>query len=187
MPRKHSATFPLFFRIYYVDGRKTMIEEIVDTYYGRIYAYCLSILMNRERAEDACHDVFLKVQQNIDKLDLNKNRTGWLLSIARNHCYDMYRKEKHSFPAEYLPDMLEDCSIGPEEQLLKKERMRILLESLRKLKPVYREVLVLRDMDNFTYKEIALHLGMERKKVKWMLFKARKKMQMLIGDYNERI
>jgi RNA polymerase sigma-70 factor, ECF subfamily len=169
-----------------VNGQKAMIEEIVDKYYSRIYAYCLSILMNRERAEDACHDVFLKVQKNIDKLDERKNRSGWLLSIARNHCYDIYRKEKHSFPAEYLPYMLEDGSNGPEEQLLEKEQIRIIVESLKKLKPVYREVLVLRDIDGFAYREIALHLGLESKKVKWMLFKARKKIKLLIGDLDER-
>ena len=163
-----------------------MIEEIVEKYYRKIYAYCLSILMNRERAEDACHDVFLKVQKNIDRLDLRKNRTGWLLGIARNHCYDIYRKEKLSFPAANLQDTLKDGSKGPEEQLLEKERMKIVIEAMEKLKPVYREVITLRDINGFTYKAIALHLGIESKKVKWMLFKARKKILLFIGDYNER-
>jgi RNA polymerase sigma-70 factor, ECF subfamily len=162
------------------------IEEIVDKYYRRIFAYCLSILMNRERAEDACHDVFLKVHKNIEKLDVGKNTAGWLLSIARNHCYDLYQKEKRSFPRDNLQDILEDGAIGPEQQLLEKERMRIVMESLENLKPIYREVLVLRDIDNFTYKEIAMHLGIESKKVKWTLFKARKKMQVIIGDYDEK-
>lgn len=162
------------------------IEEIVDKYYRRIFAYCLSILMNREEAEDACHDVFLKVQKNIKTLDVRKSTTGWLLRIARNHCYDIYKKEKHSFPRENLQDMLKDGSKGPEQQLLEKERMRIVMESLENLKPIYREVLVLRDMNSFTYREIAKHLGIESKKVKWMLFKARKRMQLIVGDYDER-
>ena len=163
-----------------------MLEELIDQYYQRIFAYCLSILKNRERAEDACHDVFLKAQKNIDKLDLKRNRAAWLLRIARNHCYDVYRKEKHSFPSENLQDILIDNSIGIEERLIEKERIIILVESLKKLKPLYRETLVLRDIDGFSYKEIGLHLGMESKRVKWMLFKARKRLQLLIGEHDEK-
>ncbi len=162
-----------------------LIVEIVDRYYEKIYAYCLSILINREKAEDACHDVFIKAQKNIEKLDTRKNVAGWLLSTARNHCYDIYNREKQSFTTGNLQDVLEDHSIGPEAQLLGKELRRVIVESLKNLKPVYREVLVLRDMDGFSYHEIAQYLGIETKKVKWMLFKARKKMQLFVGEYYE--
>jgi RNA polymerase sigma-70 factor, ECF subfamily len=163
-----------------------LIEEIVEKYYRKIYAYCLAILMNRERAEDACHDVFIKAQKNIKKLDSRKNIAGWLLSTARNLCYDIYNKEKLSFPTDNLQYVLEDKSPDPEASLIEKEQIRAIAESLKNLKPTYREVLVLRDMDGFSYHEIAQYLGIEKKKVKWMLFKARKKMRLFVGEYYEK-
>ncbi len=162
------------------------IEDIVDRYYQVVFSHCLSILMNRERAEDACHDVFLKVQMNIDMLDSGRNISAWLLTTTRNHCYDIYRKERHSFSMENLADILKDNSINPEERLLEKERLTTIVQGLKSLKPVYREVLVLRDIEGISYKDIGRHLRIESKKVKWMLFKARKKLRIFIEDYHER-
>ena len=53
-------------------------------------------------------------------------------------------------------------------------------------RPSYREVLVLRDLEGFSYREIANHLEMDRKKVKWMLFKARQRIQRIVGEKDEK-
>lgn len=163
-------------------GNTEALQDMVRTHYSRVFAYCLSILMNREMAEDACHDVFLKVQQHIGTIDSGKNTTAWLFRIARNHCYDIYRKEKRSIAKESLENILEERSMGPEELLLQKEKVRSVIEGLKRLKPEYREVLVLRDMEGLSYREIARHLCIERTKVKWMLYKARQKLEKVVGD-----
>ena len=176
--------------MYYVYQRgvmptENMLEEIVHRHYRRVFAYCLSILMHRERAEDACHDVFLKVQKNLDTLDENRDCTAWLLRIARNHCYDLLRKEKRIYLSDDMERIRCDDSMGPEEHLLENERLGVVLEALKRLKPEYREVLVLRDIDGGSYQQIASHLGMERKRVKWMLYKARQHMKRIIGERDE--
>ena len=158
-----------------------VLKEIVHTHYSRVFAYCLSILMNREMAEDACHDVFLKVQKNINKMDRGKNCTAWIFRIARNHCYDMYRREKRSIANDCLENTLQERSMGPEERLLEKEKVRAIVEGLKRLRPEHREVLVLRDVEDLSYREIARHLGIERAKVKWTLYKARQKLKKIVG------
>ena len=73
--------------------------------------------MNREKAEDACHDVFLNVPRNLASLDFNRNITGWLLTVARNHCYDIYRADSREFTIEFPPEVLADSSMKPEDNL----------------------------------------------------------------------
>jgi RNA polymerase sigma-70 factor (ECF subfamily) len=161
------------------------LEEIVHKYYERVFAYCLAILTNRERAEDACHDVFLKVQSNIEKLDHRKNCAAWLLRIARNHCYDVYRKEKRLLLCEDVGNTVRERGLDPEERLLEKERMAMIVDAVNNLQPAYREVLVLRDFSGFSYQSIAHHLGIDRKRVKWMLHKARKRLKRIVGGESE--
>lgn len=187
-----AATFPFMNRIYCVEmqvimsgQKKRTIERIVHANYTKIFSYCLSILMNREMAEDACHDVFLKLQKNIDCIDESRNSTPWLLRVARNHCYDICRREKHSFPSDSLEHHLREKSKGPAERLLEKERVSVIVAVMKDLKPAYREVLVLRDIEGFSYREIAVHLDVETKKVKWMLFKARRQIKLKMRDWDE--
>jgi RNA polymerase sigma-70 factor (ECF subfamily) len=166
--------------------KESLLEDIVQKHYRRVFSYCLSILVNREMAEDACHDVFLKVQKNLDSLDADRNCTPWLLRIARNHCYDIYRKERRMYPEVDLENTLKEGSMGPEERLLEKEKLAIAIKAMSKLKPTYREILILRDVEHLSYREIAAHLEIERKKVKWMLFKARQKVKLFAGGMNEK-
>ena len=160
---------------------KSLLEDIVHRHYRRVFAYCLAILMNRERAEDACHDVFLKVQKNIGTLDRSRDCTAWLLRVARNHCYDMLRKERRIRDCEHLTDLLRERSLGPEDRLITQERRSAVHRALSQLEPERREVLVLRDIEGLSYQAIASHLGIERKRVKWMLYKARQRLKGIMG------
>jgi len=183
------ATFPFLDRMYYVYQRDTMreknlLEEIVHKHYRRVFAYCLAILMNRERAEDACHDVFLKVHGSIGSLDRSRDCTPWLLRIARNHCYDIIRKERRLLDCEHFEAFLRDDSPGPEDSLLEQERLSAVHRAMGQLETAYREVMVLRDVEGLSYQSIASHLGFERKRVKWMLHKARQRVKHMIGDWD---
>lgn len=166
--------------------KENLLEDIVQKHYRKVFSYCLSILLNREMAEDACHDVFLKAQKNLDTLDVDRNCTPWLLRIARNHCYDLYRKERRMYTGVDLENTLIESSMGPEERLLEKENLAIAIKALSRLKPEYREILILRDVEYLSYREIAAHLEIEGKKVKWMLFKARRQVKLFAGGMNEK-
>ncbi len=161
------------------------LEQIVDRHYDRVFSYCLAILTHRERAEDACHDVFLKVQNNLDRLDHGRDCTPWLLRIARNHCYDILRKEQRLSLRGDLSDTVRARSPGPEEQTLARDRAAAVVQAINELAPDYREVLVLRDITGLTYADIARHLEIDSKKVKWMLYKARQRLRSVAGAWDE--
>jgi RNA polymerase sigma-70 factor (ECF subfamily) len=156
------------------------LEQIVDGHYDRVFAYCLAILAHRERAEDACHDVFLRVQQNLDRLDHGRDCTPWLLRIARNRCYDILKREHRLTVTDELAGTLPDSSPGPEDLALANERTAAFVRALNQLNPNYREVLVLRDINGLSYTDAAQHLGIDRKRVKWMLFKARQRIKSIV-------
>lgn len=115
----------------------------------------------REEAEDLTQEIFLKIYTSLAKFDPEKNLTAWVLTLAKNHLIDTYRKTKQERSQrqnfdEYVQPDLEP---GPEERLMAEADRRLLWQGLDKLPAETRLAVILREIQGKSYEETAEILG----------------------------
>jgi RNA polymerase sigma factor (sigma-70 family) len=130
-------------------------------------------------AEDVVQDAYLRALTFFDSFHGTDGR-GWLLAIIRNTCYDWLRKNRRHMemqgPVEAL-DFAADRAPDPEAMQLRAAGRQMLQESLESLGAEYREVLVLRELEGMSYKEIAHVTGAPIGTVMSRLARGRKRLQ----------
>ena len=133
---------------------------------------------NREDARDVVQDAYVRALTFFDSFRGGDGR-GWLLAIVRNTCYDFLRRNRghaglvgDSEQLESLPDRTPD----PETVQLRHADRRLVTEGLERLPAEYREVLVLREMEGMSYKQIAHVTGTPIGTVMSRLARARKRL-----------
>jgi RNA polymerase sigma-70 factor (ECF subfamily) len=163
-------------------GSNDAFEELYHRYKRLMYTFCLKLTGDRFLAEDATHDTFIKMQQNINTLIDNSVFRSWLYTIARNQVYKNLKKERSN-------GKLEEASVWTDEtpltSLESKETSKIMTECMNALKPEYKEVLILREYEQRSYAEIASITGNTESSVKSRLFKARRALAEKLGPYFE--
>jgi RNA polymerase sigma-70 factor (ECF subfamily) len=102
--------------------------------------------------------------------------------VARNRCYDILRKERHLNFSEAPVDELPGKTGTPETILMDNEALDLVQTCLLELSLEERQLIVLRDLNGLSYSAVAEHLDTDIKKVKWKLYKARKRLGKLIGE-----
>jgi RNA polymerase sigma-70 factor (ECF subfamily) len=152
-------------------GNRKALGMLYERYKQPLYAFCFRLLKNQAKAEDAVHEVFLKLHEGNGQVVQPERIRCWLFTVARNEALMSLRKSGHTTPAD-------DDSIWDEETplsvLTKKERATILQDVLDELKIEYREALLLREFEGLSYAQIAAVTGDSESSVKSRLFKARK-------------
>jgi RNA polymerase sigma-70 factor (ECF subfamily) len=144
-------------------GSQGAWETLVNTFARRIFNMAYQFCGSREEAEDRTQDVFLKLHGALPKYDFDKNFTAWLLTLAKNHLIDEYRRTKwektqrDEFDDRVLAQPVHD---GPETSLVDKETKALVWEGLNRLSADMRMVIILRDLQGNSYEEVAetLHL-----------------------------
>lgn len=131
---------------------------LVNAYSRRVFNMAYQFAGTHEEAEDLTQDIFFKLYNSLTKYDSSKNFTAWLLTLAKNYLIDQYRKtrwEKKSRDEfdEHYPAPSETSN--PEEDMLRRERQRVLWEGLNSLAPEIRMTVILRDIQGKKYEEIA--------------------------------
>lgn len=144
------------------------LEELFDLYYRDVYHFSLYFTNNKEEAEDITQETFMKVMKHLDSIkDPSKAKT-WILSIAKNCAIDMHRKKK---VYQLIPETIGQFFKGTVEvdydrQLIQQDEWEILQNALLKLKPQYRNVIILRGLKELDNKETAEVLGCSEGKVR---------------------
>jgi len=135
-----------------------------------LYHFCLQMLGDPASAQDALQETFLQALRARHQLRHPEKVTAWLYAIARNHCRRCLRQRLRREPfTETLPDGAEEASGPPEDGIT----LRVLIS---RLPPLYREVFILREYQQLSYREIAAIVGIRTSAVKSRLFKARKQL-----------
>lgn len=158
------------------NGDEFAFVTLYNRYKGPVYAFCAKMLLDRELAQDAMQETFLKVYEHREELARTTAFRSWLFTIARNHCLNLLKRlhREVALDEEALPD---ECRVdAPEELMEKSEAVAWVNTFLGQLKPDYREVLVLREYQNLSYEEIATVTRTTLSGVKARLFKARRKL-----------
>jgi RNA polymerase sigma-70 factor (ECF subfamily) len=149
---------------------------LMNTYAKRVFNMAYQFCGNREEAEDLTQDIFLKLHHSLSKFDFQKNFTAWLLTLAKNHLIDEYRKTKWEKTQrdEFDERVLPQASIsGPEESLVQKETRALIWEGLNRLSSEMRMAVILRDLQGRSYEEMAEILGLPLGTVKSRVNRAR--------------
>jgi len=164
-------------------GENELFYELVRPYERRVYAAALAILRNESDAEDTAQEAILKALANIRQFRAEARFSTWLIQITVNEALMRRRRERKGMvegiddrrddEEEYTPRDFADWREIPSEALERKEVRQKLAQALATLDRKYREVFVLRDMEQLNIQETADALGISVASVKTRLLRAR--------------
>jgi RNA polymerase sigma-70 factor (ECF subfamily) len=156
-------------------GEDLAYAALYNRYKRHIYCFCLKMIGDEDEVKDIVQEVFLKMYEHRWQLANPSRFRAWLFMIARNQCFTHYRDQKHisSIDTEWSsPEGLETESLS--QEIERNEEVLIVRSFIDRLKPEYREVIVLREYQGLSYEEIADVIGTTVAAIKAKLFKARK-------------
>ncbi len=163
-------------------GSNEAFRELVERYQRPVYSLLVRIVRRPESAEDLAQETFLKAFRALGRFDPSRKFSSWLFKIAHNAALDELRRqggEMLSLDAPAGPDEApmelpaDPAAENPLERLSSREAGRALERAVARLRPQYREVLLLRFAQDLSYDEIAEVLGIPLGTVKIHLFRAR--------------
>lgn len=171
-------------------GDMDSFDILISMYIDKAYSVAFGVMGNSHDANDITQEAFIKVYKNIDKFNFQSAFNTWLYRIVKNACIDELRKRKKSTvisidagidsdDGEYILQ-IPDESPGIQEILEEKEAGIYLAEALAELKENHRAVLVLADIKNYDYSEIADMLDIPVGTVKSRISRARIKLAEII-------
>jgi RNA polymerase sigma-70 factor (ECF subfamily) len=169
-------------------GEKHLFHDLIRSSERGIYFLLLSLLRNEAEAEDAAQETAIKVYLNLKNFRGDSQFRTWVLSIARNEGLGRLRKmgtrREDSLDAEiddqtgdYTPAILTSWREVPSETLERKELGAILRQAIEGLPEIYRNVVLLRDIEEMDVRETAAALGVTEGAVKVRLHRARAMLQ----------
>jgi RNA polymerase sigma-70 factor (ECF subfamily) len=138
------------------------------------------MLIDSDTAEDATHDTFIKMFQNISSLQKTDSFLPWLFHIARNEVFMVLRRNKRNGTRS---DETVWDEATPHAIVVSTETTELIQKTLQNLKSEYREVLVLREYEQLSYQQIAEITGDTESSVKSRLFKARQAVAKKLKTY----
>lgn len=169
-----------------VKGDVNAFEKIVYTYEKKIYNIAYNMFTNEQDAYDATQEVFIKLYRNIHSFKFDSSFATWLHRIAVNTCIDEYRKKKkHIYQTAYSLDEpienedsavvreIKDQSKTPEDKIIQNETIEDVRKAISQLKEEYKSIIILRDLNGYSYEEIAKILDCSLGTIKSRLSRAR--------------
>jgi RNA polymerase sigma-70 factor (ECF subfamily) len=175
-------------------GDMKAAEAIFRRYHAPIYGLVSRMMRKGPETEDLVQDVFLKTFKGIGGFKGASSFKTWLYQIATNTCLNQLARAERKYIHDSLEqstgddgeltwgERLASSDPQPEETALAAEVFRRVDEAIDKLSPEFKAVLILRDMHDFTYDDMARALDLNIGTVKSRLARARKQVQQWIGD-----
>lgn len=178
----HEAEGSIIERI--VAGERELFYSLVQPYERAVYHAAYAVLRNEADAEDAAQEAVVKALQHLGSFRRESKFSTWLIQIAINearmklrknrpHLYESVDEGTPSQDGEYIPRDFADWREIPSEQLNRKELREAIQKAIAGLGEIYREVFVLRDVQNMSIAETAQALGITEASVKTRLLRAR--------------
>ena len=165
-------------------GDQAAFEQLVRLYEKRVFALTLRMCRNPEDAAEAAQEAFLSAWQGLAFFRGESSFATWLYRLASNACVDLLRREgRHRAAAgpslndEALNVDIQDGSASPQEAAERSELRQQIEDGLSALSPEHRQVLILREMHQLTYDEIADTLSLDVGTVKSRISRGRKQLR----------
>ena len=163
--------------------------ELVSRYESKVFSLALKMLRNPEDAEDVLQDTFLRAYRGIKSFHGASTFSTWIYRITANSA--LMRLRKKQLPIVSIEDQEEketpvnvvDWTPGPVEQLLSSELQQVMGEAIEALPPEFRQVFILRDVEELSNTEVAEILDLSVAAVKSRLHRARLKVRNRLAPY----
>ena len=165
-------------------------ESLVAHYKGRVYGIAYRLMGNQQEAEDQAQEAFLKVYRSIRTLEDPATFPAWITRIVTNTCLDALTRRKRRPQTTPLtpastgepeePRYVDTRTPTPEEAVLRREVRRCLETALQRMEPGARAVLVLRDIEDRSYQEVADTLAIGLSAAKMRIHRARVSFQAVL-------
>lgn len=177
-----------------VSGDAAAWQEIVQQYHRRIYNICYRFSGSSDDAADLAQEVFIKMYRTLSTFDTSRaSFMTWVTTVTRNLLVDHFRKGKYDRITDSLDaapgsqedgltlaDQLEDQAASPEARMRSQETQRLVHEGLKRLSPELREAVILRDLQDMDYKDIAKVLNVPEGTVKSRINRGRTELARLL-------
>jgi RNA polymerase sigma-70 factor (ECF subfamily) len=163
--------------------------ELVTRYESKVYSLAMKMLRNPEDAEDVLQDTFLRAYRGIKSFKGNSTFSTWVYRITANSALMRLRKKQlpqvsiEDSDERETPISIADWAPGPVEQLLNQEMQRVMDEAIEALPPEFRQVFILRDVEELSNADVAEILDLSVAAVKSRLHRARLKVRNRLAQY----
>src|SRR5258705_2566069 len=152
-------------------GDQSAWDQIVKQYWRKVFNVAYKFVGKHDAAEDLAQDIFLKIFKALDTSDRRRNFQTWLISVSRNLCIDHYRsvrKERETIDRDVDANELTPASplVSPIAALEQRDRVALLRQALAQLPATLRTAVVMRDLQELSYQEIATRLDLPEGTVK---------------------
>ncbi len=156
-------------------GEKELFRHLMERYEKRAFWVAFNLLGNTEEARDVLQDAFVRAYRSLDRFDYGRKFYTWFFRIVTNLAIDRLRRRGVAKSVSLGEEMEESIPSGesPSLPLEREETRRKVRELLDTLPPKFKAVMVLRDIEGLSCKEIAPVLGTTYATVRWRLHKAR--------------
>ena len=148
-----------------LSGDEAAWEQIVKQHWRKVFNVAYKFVGKHDEAEDLTQDIFLKIFKSLETFDRRANFQTWLISVSRNLCIDHYRsvrKERQTIDRQVDANELTPAATdaSPIAALEQRDRVTLLRQALAMLPDTLRSAVVMRDLQELSYQEIAdrLHL-----------------------------
>ena len=156
-------------------GDDKAFEQLYELHRKQVWLYCLKIVSDRELASDVFQETFIRIYQKSGSFRGTGSITGWIFRIARNACYDALRRQKSHPSVSDVDDMA-----SPANSYDNIEDREQLGQALDQLTREQKEIILLREIQGFSYKDIAQLTGASLASVKVRLFRARERLRSVL-------
>jgi RNA polymerase sigma-70 factor (ECF subfamily) len=138
-------------------------------------------LITKEDNEDLEQEVYLKIWKNSDKYQEKGSIKSWISTIARNTSLDYLKSSyqkvfRTSTSEDFVVDSIKDNKISPEAKIISLERQKKIIAAINKLKPKFKEVIMICEINGYTYEECAKKLNCPIGTVKSRIYNAKKEL-----------
>jgi RNA polymerase sigma-70 factor, ECF subfamily len=169
------------------DGSQAAFAELQNTYAGRLYHRILSITRNREDAEDALQDIFLRAYVALPTFEGKAKFSTWLMRIAINSALMILRKRRVRLETSFEHPLccdddfslfdVPDKGLNPEQLCDQKQRLYAILRGIRQLNPKLRSAIRIAVLQEYSMREVSQSLGVSPASAKTRLYRARKRLR----------
>jgi RNA polymerase sigma-70 factor (ECF subfamily) len=173
-----------------LSGDEGAWEELVKTHTRRVYAICFRFVARENEAQDLTQDVFLRVFKTLGSFRAGEGSFAvWLTRLTRNLLIDHYRRTKLDRATDSIEDQLPVLEERTAQHsrtdglLASREASEFLQAALQKLSPELREAVILRDLEELEYREIAKVLNVPEGTVKSRLNRGRAELARILKRY----
>ncbi len=149
---------------------KTKVLPLKD----RLFRIALSMLKSLEETEDALQDVMVKLWSKREQLEGYRSIEAMAVTITKNYCIDKLKSKKHKNQLDIQEMELDSGFISPQKKLELNESMATMMDAFQRLPEQQRLLIMLRDVEGYSFEEIAGQTGLEVNNIRVGLSRARK-------------